>query len=98
MQPAPWIFSTRRPGWLEFTPEQEETADVHDHDDHQHDDVEPVSLTRSAVAATLHCLTGCAIGEVLGMVLATALGWGNVASVAVSIVLAFLFGYWLTIR
>lgn len=56
------------------------------------------SLTRDAVRATLHCLTGCAIGEVLGMVLATALDWGNVASIAVSVALAFLFGYALTIR
>lgn len=55
------------------------------------------SLTRNAVQATLHCLTGCAIGEVLGMVLATALGWGGVASIAVSVALAFLFGYALTI-
>ena len=55
------------------------------------------SLHRSAVQATLHCLTGCAIGEVLGMVIATALGWGNVASVAISVVLAFLFGYSLTL-
>ena len=56
------------------------------------------ALTRSAVQATLHCLTGCAIGEVLGMVLATAFGWGNALSIAVSIVLAFVFGYSLTIR
>ena len=56
------------------------------------------SLTRSAIQATLHCLTGCAIGEVLGMVLSTALGWGNATSIAVSIVLAFFFGYALTIR
>ena len=55
-------------------------------------------LTRSAVQATVHCLTGCAIGEVLGMVLATALGWGNAVSIAVSTVLAFLFGYALTLR
>jgi hypothetical protein len=55
------------------------------------------SLTHNAVQATLHCLTGCAIGEVLGMVLATALGWGNVASVALAVALAFLFGYALTI-
>ena len=55
------------------------------------------SLTYSAVQATLHCLTGCAIGEVLGMVLATALGWGDVASVALAVALAFLFGYALTI-
>ena len=55
-------------------------------------------LTRSAVQATVHCLTGCAIGEVLGMVLATALGWGNAVSIAVSTVLAFCFGYALTLR
>ena len=55
------------------------------------------SLTRSAVQATLHCLTGCAIGEVLGMVIATALGWGNTASIAISVVLAFGFGYALTL-
>jgi Domain of unknown function (DUF4396) len=67
-------------------------------DHRQHPQGEPASLTRSAVQATLHCLTGCAIGEVLGMVLATAFGWGNAASIAVSVVLAFLFGYTLTIR
>jgi hypothetical protein len=51
---------------------------------------------RLAVKATLHCLTGCAIGEVLGMVLATAFGWGNALSIGVSVVLAFFFGYGLT--
>jgi len=56
------------------------------------------SLTKSAVQATLHCLTGCAIGEILGMVLATAFGWGNALSIGVSIVLAFVFGYALTLR
>lgn len=64
---------------------------------HQHAPAHPGSLTRSAVQATLHCLTGCAIGEVLGMVLAAALGWGNATSIAVSVALAFLFGYALTI-
>ncbi|HET9116224.1 MAG TPA: DUF4396 domain-containing protein [Gaiellaceae bacterium] len=64
---------------------------------HQHAPGHPGSLTRSAVQATLHCLTGCAIGEVLGMVLAAALGWGNATSIAVSVALAFLFGYALTI-
>jgi hypothetical protein len=53
-------------------------------------------LTRIALSATLHCLTGCAIGEVLGLVLATAFGWGNAASIALAIVLAFFFGYSLT--
>jgi Domain of unknown function (DUF4396) len=56
------------------------------------------SLTATAVQATLHCLTGCAIGEVLGMIIASALGWGNVASIVISIVLAFCFGYGLTLR
>jgi Domain of unknown function (DUF4396) len=56
------------------------------------------SLNRSAFAATWHCLTGCAIGEVLGLVIATALDWGNVASIAIAVVLAFLFGYALTLR
>jgi hypothetical protein len=51
-----------------------------------------------AVSATLHCLTGCAIGEILGMVIATALGLGNAASIIVAILLAFLFGYGLTMR
>ena len=53
-------------------------------------------LTRTAVSATVHCLTGCAIGEVLGLVIATALGWGNATSAVLSIALAFVFGYSLT--
>jgi hypothetical protein len=51
------------------------------------------ALTRSAVSATLHCLTGCAIGEVLGLVLAIWWGWSNWPSIALAIVLAFVFGY-----
>ncbi len=51
-----------------------------------------------AAQATLHCLTGCAIGEVLGMVLGTWLEWGNGTTVVASIVLAFAFGYALTLR
>ncbi|TCJ28302.1 DUF4396 domain-containing protein [Nocardioides jejuensis] len=51
---------------------------------------------RTAVSATLHCLTGCAIGEVLGMVLATWWGWGGVASIELAVALAFFFGYLLT--
>jgi hypothetical protein len=54
-------------------------------------------LTRSAISATLHCLTGCAIGEVLGMVLATWWGWTNGPSIVLAIVLAFFFGYSLTV-
>lgn len=54
------------------------------------------SLNRVAFSATAHCLTGCAIGEVLGMVIGTALGWGNVATIALAVALAFFFGYALT--
>jgi hypothetical protein len=55
------------------------------------------SLNRAAVSATTHCLTGCAIGEVLGMILATWWGWGDFASIALAIALAFFFGYSLTV-
>jgi hypothetical protein len=55
------------------------------------------SLNRTAFSATLHCLTGCAIGEVLGLVIGTALGWGNFATIALAVVLAFFFGYSLTL-
>ena len=54
------------------------------------------NLNRLAVSATTHCLTGCVIGEVAGMMLATAFGWGNLASIALAIGLAFLFGFSLT--
>src|SRR3954468_4425755 len=55
------------------------------------------SVNRLAFSATVHCLSGCAIGEVLGMILATWWGWGNFASIVLSIALAFFFGYSLTI-
>jgi hypothetical protein len=54
------------------------------------------SLNRLAFSATAHCLTGCAIGEVLGMVIGTALGWSNFATIALAVALAFFFGYSLT--
>jgi len=56
------------------------------------------SLDRLAFSATVHCLTGCAIGEVLGLVIATQLGWHDAAAIALAIVLAFMFGYALTLR
>src|SRR5215210_5153316 len=56
----------------------------------------PTSLNRTAFDATVHCLTGCAIGEVLGLVIATALGWHDLPSILLAIVLAFIFGYGLT--
>lgn len=57
---------------------------------------EGMSLNRLAVSATNHCLTGCAIGEIAGMAIATAFGWGNLASIAAAVVLAYFFGFGLT--
>jgi len=67
---------------------------THQHSAHS----SPASIWSQAVSATLHCLLGCAIGEVLGMVVGTALGWHNLATVALSIALAFVFGYSLALR
>ncbi|MBB5914781.1 hypothetical protein BJY24_003648 [Nocardia transvalensis] len=53
---------------------------------------------KMAASATLHCLTGCAIGEILGLVIGTALGWHNAPTMVLAIVLAFVFGYGLTMR
>ncbi|WP_043624078.1 DUF4396 domain-containing protein [Nonomuraea candida] len=65
---------------------------------HGHAGAGPGKATwRMAASATLHCLTGCAIGEVLGLVIATALGWHTVPSIALAVVLAFFFGYLLTL-
>jgi hypothetical protein len=54
------------------------------------------SLNRVTFSATAHCLTGCAIGEVLGLAIGTILGWGTLATIALAVVLAFFFGYSLT--
>jgi hypothetical protein len=62
--------------------------------DHSHPGGE--STSRLAFSATVHCLTGCAIGEVLGLVIGTALGWGDAPTIALAVVLAFVFGYALT--
>ncbi|MGW4391404.1 DUF4396 domain-containing protein [Streptomyces sp. NPDC004685] len=69
------------------------------HTDHSHagHGLGKVSWSMAA-QATLHCLTGCAIGEVLGMVIGTAFGWGNAPTMILAIALAFFFGYSLTLR
>ncbi|MFR9676697.1 DUF4396 domain-containing protein [Streptomyces sp. TR06-5] len=67
--------------------------DVQDHTAHSGHASSPWP---TAARATLHCLTGCAIGEVLGMVIGTALAWHNAPTMALAIVLAFVFGYSLT--
>jgi len=54
------------------------------------------SLNRITLSATVHCLTGCAIGEVAGMVIGTYLGWGNLETILLAVALAFLSGYALT--
>ncbi len=68
------------------------------HGAHAHHDLptEGRSLTNISIAATLHCLTGCAIGEIAGMAIGTALGLSNGATVVLAIALAFVFGYSLT--
>jgi Domain of unknown function (DUF4396) len=58
----------------------------------------PRELNRLAFSATVHCLTGCSIGEVLGMVIGTWRGWANLPTIALSVALAFVFGYALTMR
>jgi hypothetical protein len=72
-----------------------------DHAHHAHHHHAPLptagrALDVVALSATLHCLTGCAIGEIVGMIIGTALGWSNWPTVALAVVLAFLFGYTLT--
>ncbi|WP_344448653.1 DUF4396 domain-containing protein, partial [Actinocorallia aurantiaca] len=57
----------------------------------------PGASWATAAKATLHCLTGCAIGEILGMVIGTALAWGNAQTMILAIALAFLFGYSFTL-
>jgi hypothetical protein len=66
------------------------------HHDHHEMPTSGRALTQLSVSATLHCLTGCAIGEVLGMVIGTALGFSEWGTVALAVGLAFLFGYALT--
>ncbi len=65
------------------------------HVEHGHARAAP-SLNRLAASATTHCLVGCGIGEVLGLVIGTALGWSTVSTIALAVGLAFLFGYSLT--
>src|SRR5215211_205327 len=72
--------------------------DQAEHAQQHHDSTAEQVSWGAAVSATLHCLTGCAIGEILGMVIGTALGLPTAATVILSIALAFVFGYALTMR
>lgn len=80
-----------------MTQNHEHAHPGHDLNHEGHGSAAPVSW-RMAAQATLHCLTGCAIGEVLGMMIGTALGWNNFATIALAVALAFVFGYLLTMR
>jgi len=71
------------------------SAQTHHHD-HAELSASGGALNRVALSATLHCLTGCAIGEVLGMIIGTALGFSDLGTIALAVALAFLFGYALT--
>jgi Domain of unknown function (DUF4396) len=66
------------------------------HDRHHAMPTDGAALTGVALSATLHCLTGCAIGEVAGMAIGTALGFSDLGTIALAVALAFLFGYSLT--
>ncbi len=70
--------------------------EAHAHHEHHELPTSGRELDTLALSATLHCLTGCAIGEVTGMVIGTALGWSEWGTVALAVALAFLFGYTLT--
>ena len=64
------------------------------HDDHgSHIDQQMGSVNAMALSATLHCLTGCAIGEIAGLIIGTALGFSTLGTIALAVGLAFLFGY-----
>jgi hypothetical protein len=71
-------------------------AAAHSHHDHHELPTSGSALNAVALSATLHCLTGCAIGEVLGMIIGTALGFSDWGTIALAVALAFLFGYSLT--
>lgn len=65
----------------------------HAHHGHDHAAHGGMSLNKMAASATLHRLTGCAIGEVTGLIIGTALGWGTIQTIALAVALAFVFGF-----
>lgn len=73
-----------------------ETAQHAHHHEHHAMPTEGAALTGVALSATLHCLTGCALGEIAGMAIGTALGFSDLGTIALAVALAFLFGYTLT--
>lgn len=65
----------------------------HVHESHDHGSHDATNINKMAASATLHCLTGCALGEVTGLIIGTALGWNALQTIALAVVLAFVFGF-----
>src|SRR5687767_12972288 len=88
----------RPPRRNELTDHSHHAGEGNEHHEHHHHEMptEGRALTSVAVSATLHCLTGCAIGEVTGVAIGTALGFSDLGTIALAVALAFLFGYTLT--
>src|SRR5688572_29902743 len=68
-------------------------GETHDHQGHGHENHNDMSINKLAASATLHCLTGCAIGEVAGLIIGTAFGLGTIMTITLAIILAFIFGF-----
>jgi hypothetical protein len=72
------------------------TNAMSEHQNHAHAAHADMGLNKMAASATLHCLTGCAIGEVAGLIIGTVLGWSTVQTIALAVLLAFIFGFTLS--
>jgi hypothetical protein len=95
--PPPWTLGERRTGLPLEAPDNGRRERSKKGMEMDHQKAGQYSLNRVAFSATTHCLTGCAIGEILGMVIGTALNWESGATIALAVVLAFVFGYALTL-
>lgn len=93
---ASWQHRDRQQGHEGRQWHQDQHGHRH-HQVHHGQERQAASLNRTAFMATLHCLTGCTIGEVMGMALGTALGWSNWPTVGLAVALAFIFGYAMTL-
>lgn len=72
------------------------TDEHHANHDHHHAGDGDMNMNKMAASATLHCLTGCALGEVAGLIIGTALGWDIIQTIILAVILAFIFGYTLS--
>lgn len=72
---------------------KDEMCEHHNNMNQEHHSHDGVNINKMAASATLHCLTGCAIGEVAGLIIGTALGWSILQTIALAVGLAFIFGF-----